>query len=75
MSKIECLEPSGKLERALAERLADLHAQMPLLVTIAKSLFPEFPDSFGVLSSEELSDLDPLKPLLSRLPYLKVPQI
>lgn len=75
IGKLQRLEAPCELEGLAAEGLADLDSQMPLLVALSKSLGSETPHGFDVLSSQIISELSPLEPLLSSELDLHVSQV
>ena len=69
------METPCELESLAAQGLADLNSQVPLLVALGESLGSEAPQGLDVLSSQIISELCPLEPLLSSQLYLHVPEV
>ena len=71
--ELQGLKAPCELEGLAAKGLADLHSQVPLLVTVDESLRSEKPQGFGILSSQISSELSPLEPFLCSHLDLHVP--
>ena len=75
VGKLQRLEAPCELESLAAQGLADLNSQVPLLVALGESLGSETPQGLDVLSSQIISKLCPLEPLLSGQLDLHVPEV